>query len=226
MLASAPMDPRPATSPLAVIAVALALTACSFDSPFAGKRATERHEALPPPSDLGEDTAPAPVAPAPTAAPTPPWPEARLHAESAGPSLEWHTALEGNAVAVELIDASSHYRVERVTLLGPGGAAIAAAALNREVERSYGYGPGDQPPGNVGVGVFGGSASRVGVSIGTAVHGGGPSYTGVPKTRTRARIVLADPAAYRSDATAWKIAVELIDSAGETSLVEIPAPPL
>ncbi len=221
-------------------ALAAALAACSFDSPFAGKRATEKLEALPPPSDIGDDPAAPPTAPpaaassaqspaaaaeAPAAQPAPTPQGARPLAESAAPGLEWRAVLDGNIVEVELVDATSHYRVEKVTLTGPGGVEIASGPLTRKVERSYGYGPGDYPPGGIGVDVFGGSSTGVGVSVGTAVHAGGPAYNLARNTRTRTRIALTDPAAYRSDAKAWKIAVELIDSAGETSLVEIPAPP-
>lgn len=221
-------------------ALAAALAACSFDTPFAGKRAAEKLEPLPPPSDIGDDPAAPTAAPPPAAAsspqsplhaagtpsaqPAPPPQGARPVAESAAPGLEWHTALDGNAIAVELVDATSHYRVEKVTLTGPGGVEIASGPLTRKIERSYGYGPGDYPPGGIGVDVFGGSSTGVGVSVGTAVHAGGPAYNLARNTRTRTRIALTDPAAYRGDAKAWKIAVELIDSAGETSLVEIPAP--
>jgi hypothetical protein len=221
-------------------ALAAALAACSFDSPFAGKRAAEKLEALPPPSDIGDDPAAPPTAPPatpssaqspPTAAEAPatqpalPPQGARLLPDSTAPGLEWHAILDGNAVEVELVDATSHYRVEKVTLTGPGGVEIASGPLTRKVERSYGYGPGGYPPGGIGVDVFGGSSTGVGVSVGTATHFGGPAYNLARNTHTRTRIALTDPAAYRSDAKAWKIAVELIDSAGETSLVEIPAPP-
>ena len=221
------------------MALALALAACTFNSPFAGKRATEKLEALPPPSDIGDDAAaPAATPPAtePSAQVSPPTAETqsapsgpllqgeRPAAERAGPGLEWHAVLDGDTVEVELVDATSHYRVEKVTLTGPGGVEIASGPLTRKVERSYGYGPGDYPPGGIGVDVFGGSSTGVGVSVGTAAHVGGSAYNLARNTRTHTRIAISDPAAYRRDVKAWRIAVELIDSAGETSLVEIPAP--
>ena len=226
------MSQRTARTTLAAVAAAMTLAACSFNSPFAGERAMEKLDVPPPPAGIGDDSGPAPMAPVPAPAEAAPpraqpasSPQAvRPLAEPAGPSLEWRTAFDTNAVRVELIDGTSHYRVERVTLLGPAGAAIASGPLVREVQRSYGYSRGDYPPGAVGVDVFGGSSSGVGVALGTAASRGGPSYTGAPKTRTRARIDLPDPAAYRTGAKAWKIAVELIDSAGETSLIELPAP--
>lgn len=226
------MIQRTARATLAAVAAVMTLAACSFISPFAGERATEKLDVPPPPAGIGDDLGAAPTAPVrspPEAVPPPAQPAPTSQgvpplAEAAGPILEWHTVLDADAVRVEFIDGTSHYRVERVTLLGPAGAAIASGPLVREVQRSYGYSRGDYPPGAVGVDVFGGSSTGVGVSLGTAASRGGPSYTGAPKTRTRTRIVLPDPTAYRTDAKAWKIAVELIDSAGETSLVELPAP--
>lgn len=143
--------------------------------------------------------------------------------EPAGPSLAWHTALEGDAVVVELVDATSHYRVEKVELLGPAGERIAADQLTRQVEHRYGYST-DYPPGPFSIGVAGGSSSGVGLAIGANVPLGIHDSNALPRTTTRARIALSDPGAYRANAQAWKISAQLIDSKGDTSFIEIPAP--
>jgi len=221
---------------LAALLLALALGACSFYTP-GGNPAPKKLEALPPPQDIGEDEAPAApppqaapaaesprlIAPPPGAPPPPPGFEGKPLAEPAGPSLDWRTAIEGDAVTVTITDATSHYRVEQVELLGPGGVRLPAGPLERQVERSYGY-TTETPPGTFALGVFGGSSSGVGLGMGANKPLGIHDSNGPPRTTTRARIALPDPAAYRRDSAAWKLAVQLIDSQGANSLVEIPAP--
>jgi hypothetical protein len=214
----------------AAFLLALALGACSFYTP-GGNPAPKKLEALPPPQDIGEDEAPAPPAreAAPLAespgliAPPPPGFEGKPLAEPAGPSLDWRTALEGDAVTVTITDATSHYRVEQIELLGPGGVRLPAGPLERQVERRYGY-TTETPPGTFALGVFGGSSSGVGLGMGANKPLGIHDSNAPPRTTTRARIALPDPAAYRRDAGAWKLAVQLIDLQGADSLVEIPAP--
>lgn len=174
-------------------------------------------------SPSGSGTAPqAATAPPPVPAPSAP-PASRPTPEPAGPSLAWHTALEGDTVLVELADATSHYRAEKVELVGPAGRRIAASQITREVERNYGYGPDGGPTG-IGLNLFGSSSRGVGIGIGAGVPVGTVNYSGQPKTVTHARIALLDPVAYRANAAAWTIAVELIDKEGEAAFITIPAP--
>ncbi|HYB09385.1 MAG TPA: hypothetical protein VEJ16_06925 [Alphaproteobacteria bacterium] len=187
--------------------------------------------ALPPPNPAFLATAPEGDVPGGLA-------EGSQASTSVEPSLEWHATLQEDVVAVEFDDSSSRYRVEKVELLGPNGARIASAPLARTVERNFGYST-DVPPGTFVVGLFGGSAGLDGGVRGGIGHGFdndpvgrgldnrplGIRDTGVPsKTTTRARITLADPAAYRKDVKDWKIWVELLDSNGETSHFEFSAP--
>jgi hypothetical protein len=161
--------------------------------------------------------------PPPPAAVTSASPAARPVPEPAGPSLEWHSSLAGDAILVELTDPTSHYRVEKVELVALDGARLATAELTREVERRYGFGPDGGPTG-VGVNIFGSTSTGVGVSIGGGQEIGMTYYEGQPRTLTRARLVVPDLAAYGVHAKSWRIAIELLDSTGETSFVAIPAP--
>ena len=132
--------------------------------------------------------------------------------------IAWQTRVEGDAVVVEFSDPTSRYRVEKVELVAPGGALRVAAAVNRTVERSYGYVPeGDPPP--LGLGFAG-----HGVSFGHSTSLYTANRDSAPKTITRARMTPPDPAAYRAAPAAWTIAVELLDANGESSALVLPAP--
>jgi hypothetical protein len=172
----------------------------------------------------GSEPAPPPSVPPPAAhaSAPPPAPVSRPAPATTAPSLAWQTALAGDTVTVELTDATSYYRVEKLELLGPGGIRL-TAGLTRQVERNYGYST-DYPPGTFSVGVTGGSSSGVGLGVGTNVPLGIHDRDAPPRTVTRGKIALPDPAAYRADPKAWKIAAQLIDRNGENSFFEIPAP--
>src|SRR3546814_16013309 len=52
--------------------------------------------------------------------------------DQAEPEVEWSTSYRDHVVRVTIEDPNAHYRVERVVLLGPGGAVHPAAELTRE----------------------------------------------------------------------------------------------
>jgi hypothetical protein len=186
----------------------------------------------PPHEDAGPSFAPNPMpSPGPPlpspASPTPALPKLDLTSPDAlepeKPNLAWHAVLDRDTVAVELTDPTSHYRVDRIELIGPDGTRVYAPQVTRQVERSFATEPVG-PSGPFSLDVKGGSASGVGVGLGL----GGPVHTHnvdkKPKTVTRARIELPDPTAYRAGWARWKIAAELVDSEGVTSTAEFPAP--
>ncbi|HEY6335123.1 MAG TPA: hypothetical protein VI113_04480 [Alphaproteobacteria bacterium] len=219
------------------------LSACEWEEKIFERPALPRADAPLPPQDGPRADAVLEVAPPPpnpaflTGAPEAEAPIALADGSPAStlaePSLDWHATLQDDVIAVEFIDATSRYRVESVELVGPNGARIPSAPLTRAVDRNFGYST-DVPPGTFVIGVFGGSSGLDG-NLHGGLHGDigrgfdnrplGIRDTGVPsKTTTRARIMLPDPAAYRADVKKWKIAIELLDSNGETSHFALPAP--
>lgn len=191
---------------LIVFSLLLLLAACGGEEPKGGAKQA-------PPSEIAE------------AKPTSPQAALPLRPEPVGPKLDWHTALDGDTVVVDLSDATSHYRVETVELVGPGGVHVLAPTLTRETERSFGYRT-DYPTGVFSFGVSGGPVSGVdlGAGIGASHPLGLHDRNAAPKTTTRARIRVPDLAAYRADRKAWRIEARLLDSVGETSSISIPAP--
>jgi hypothetical protein len=212
------------------LAAALALWALSAALPAAaqgpsGGTPTQGDEAAP---SVAPNPLPSPGPPlqSPTS-PTPALPKLDLTnpdtLEPEKPNLAWHTVLDRDTVAIELTDSTSHYRVDRIALIGPDGTRIYAPQVTRQVERSFATVPVG-PEGPFSFDVKGGSASGVGLGLGL----GGPVHTRnvdkKPKTVTRARIELPDPKAYRAQWTRWKISAELVDSEGTASTTELPAP--
>lgn len=218
------------------LAFACLLALIAYGATLSPKATEPGLPALAPPAVTPPATSPPAGAPAPTPTPSlkggepPPLPSLEniepppdKKEVPAGPNLAWHTALEGDVVVVELTDATSHYRVEKLDLLGPDGIRITGGELTRLVEHRYGSST-EGPSGPFGLAVSGGSSSGVNVGIGINTPRPARNITPPPKTTTHARIGLPDPAAYRANAQAWKISAQLIDSKGETSFVEIPAP--
>src|SRR3546814_20463845 len=87
--------------------------------------------------------------------------------DQAEPEVEWSTSYRDDAVRVTIEDPNAHYRVERVVLLGPGGAVHPAAELTRENvtdsdARSEGFYPS--------VGVGGGYSSGCGFGTGPEIE--------------------------------------------------------
>ncbi|MGE0653373.1 MAG: hypothetical protein AB7P12_16765 [Alphaproteobacteria bacterium] len=145
-------------------------------------------------------------------------------AGTAGPAIDWRTALSGDTVQVSITDPRQYWRVDRVSLVAPGGATIPAQEITRETVRDndpYGYGGGGA---SVGFGGGWGSRGGGGVGIGIGVPLFGSGAPAVPPTRVVALIRPPDPAAYRQSAAAWRIRIDLSDATGRTSHAEIPAP--
>ncbi|MGE0747568.1 MAG: hypothetical protein AB7K86_20075 [Rhodospirillales bacterium] len=145
-------------------------------------------------------------------------------AGAAGPAITWQTRLSADTVDVTVTDPHRYWRIERLTLVAPGGATVPAQEITRETVRDndpYGYGYGGSS-----VGIGGGWGSRggggLGIGIGIPLFGSGASAA--PPSRVAARIRLPDAAAYRQSAAAWRIRIELTDPNGQTSHAEIPAP--
>ena len=131
------------------------------------------------------------------------------------PNIDWHTALTGDTVRVELVDPAASYRVERVTLRGPAGQEIPAAEVTN-ISR-----PGQADP-SYGIGGGFGSHSGGGIGISMSVPLGG---TAEERARSSLAVIpLPDPAAYRRTARDWTIEVALRDRGGTPYHASIPAP--
>ncbi|MBL8698667.1 MAG: hypothetical protein JNK67_09860 [Alphaproteobacteria bacterium] len=118
------------------------------------------------------------------------------------------------------VTTTGRHALARVELLMPDGRATVGDVVDHQAiaDRAPGGGPFD-----VGVGVFGGSSSRVGggVSIGFPILGGGRAVA--PMIRSRARVAVPDVEAYRRD---WPQArIRLSFTAGpEDTRVDATAP--
>ncbi len=152
---------------------------------------------------------------------TPPGGDGGSQPAEAAPQLEvdWHTALVGDVIEVELTDSNGYYRVERVELVGPSGRTYEAHELMRQTvrESTAAYG------GAVGVGVGGGHVGGVGVGLGLSFPLTSPRRA-PSATRTRARVRPPDPEDYRRTFEQWTIRFVLSDPSGATSYARIPAP--
>ncbi len=136
------------------------------------------------------------------------------------PGLEIASRVEGPATRLIIVVASHRspdHRVERVALVAPDGTVTEAHDTARETLNAQDY-----RGSTIGVGVQGGSRSRVGVGLGIFFGGGA---TGPPVRRTRATIRVPDPDAYRQAPGAWRIEVTVSDSAGGRKTISEPAPP-
>lgn len=146
---------------------------------------------------------------------------------ASGPPLNWHSALVGDTVTVELRDPNNHYRVERVELVGPNGVTVAAGAINRETNRATSNYRGFDGGPSVGVGGWGGSrgGGGGGISLGFPLGGRSARDREPPMgTLTTARIGLPDPAFYRQTVESWFIRVTTMDRAHQSGVAIIPAP--
>ena len=157
---------------------------------------------------------------------------------SGPPSLDWATALDGDAVLLTVSDRSNYYRVERATLTGPAGRRIEA----EEVLRGASAGGAGGPRVSTGVGVGSRGSSRVGVGVGSGGVGvgigGGSGGAGIGfrlptigsgrsterSIETRIVFRLPDRQAYLRQASQWRISLELADAEGNPVGAEIPAP--
>lgn len=112
-------------------------------------------------------------------------------------------------------------------LVGPAGAVVAAGPgeLEPQIPAGYPYGP------SVGFGIFGGrgsggSVSGGGVGVGVPIGGGYGTSTVPPGdlVRSRALVLVRDMAAYRRDWERSKVRLKFGNAAGDSTVVEIPAP--
>ena len=140
------------------------------------------------------------------------------------PQVHWTTAYTGGAVRVTVDDPGAHYRVEKVTLYTPDGAATDAAEITRD-SLSAAESPGGLRPS---VGIGGGYSSHggfgTGLGVGLTFPLGGTLDREPERRTTTAVIPVADPVAYRRDAAKSEIQATLTAASGETSYARFPAP--
>lgn len=156
-------------------------------------------------------------------APSGDWRASRAPAPDDGPPIEWRTAFRSDAVEVSLLDPRNYYRVQQVTLVGPGGRAYPAAEITRNVVRDRGDGWYGRPAVGLG-GAFGSRGSALGLGF-TFPLGAGSSRGGpVSATTTEARIPVPDSEQYRRTAQSWSIELSLVDASGTERVARLPAP--
>ena len=127
---------------------------------------------------------------------------------------------EADIVEVRVTDEQP---VEVVELIGPDGRVYTAHQILRDrlVEERGGI----VPNLGIGVGVTGGSSSRIGTSIGLGFPLGGFGGTAdEPEVLSRARIRIEDMAAYRTDWQNWKVRIQFGTTEAGPRFMEIPAP--
>ena len=150
-----------------------------------------------------------------TPAPTP----ATNPVPGAAPSLTWRIDQTPETLVLALEDERAVYRVEGATLRGPGGQAIAAREISREItQRRGGYGGG--PFGGVGVGVGGGSRSGVGVGLSFPIF----RSSGSSGDERRTEAVFTVPGNLPDWPQGWVVDVALTDNSGVASTATIPVP--
>lgn len=126
------------------------------------------------------------------------------------------------AVDVIEVRVADRQPVDKVELFAPDGRIFLAHRIDREKEAAGG---GARPSFGLGVGVFGGSSTRVGTSIGLGFPLGGieqpyrePGYTSLAAVR------VSDMAAYRADWQRWVLRIRLGTPETSFRFMEIPAP--
>jgi len=82
--------------------------------------------------------------------------------------LQWRTSLRGDEVRVAVFDRTGQYRINGITLVGPGGAVVPARELTRESQSGAGG-------GGLSVGGDYGPRSGGGVILGMGFPVGGDS---------------------------------------------------
>ena len=153
------------------------------------------------------------------------WRASTTQAPDDGPAIEWRTAYRSDAVEVSLLDPRNYYRVQQVTLLGPGGRAYPAAEITRNVVRDRGDDWYGGPSVGFG-GAFGSRGSALGVGLGFSFPPGGRSARAeaASATTTDARIPVPEAEQYGRTAQSWSIEVSLIDASGTERFARLPAP--
>jgi len=123
-------------------------------------------------------------------------------------------------IEVEIRDKQA---ADAVSLVAPGGAEAAAYQMDETRQVSL---PDDDSGMNVGVAVAGGSSGgvRTGIGFGFPLFGSAAPPKPETEVLTRARLRIADPAAYRADWQHWVIRI-LFDTGKPTARkMEIAAP--
>jgi hypothetical protein len=148
---------------------------------------------------------------------------------SSGPSAPRQQSVTGYFSATERgviqVDVTDPLPVAAASLIGPDGTAVAAYQIDRdrEVYRSDGS---IQP--SVGVGVTGGSSSRIGtgIGIGFPLFGSGDG-TGVTAAVTASRVLIRVPdlAVYGTSWQRSKLHIELDDGVTHRVMELLPPPP-
>ena len=210
----------------AVALLALALAGCANTAKKDSDAIVWSEPASSAPTDATSSGAPAATPPSVIPSPGAP-PSGASSGAASGPSLNWHSALDGDTVSVELRDPNNHYRVERVELVGPNGVTIAAGTINRETNRASSNYRGFDGGPSVGVGGWGGSRSGGGggITLGFPLGGRSARDREPPAgTLTTARIRLPDPVFYRQTVESWFIRITTLDRAQQSSVAIIPAP--
>jgi hypothetical protein len=133
------------------------------------------------------------------------------------------SAISAEDESVILLTVEDPLPVKSARLIDPSGAVTEAFAIDTD-RQSYGGGSGVQP--NVGVGVVGGSSSGVSTGIGIGFPIFSSNGGAVRRlTESRARIRIADLAAYRRDWQRYAIAVELDDGVNRRAFEMVPPAP-
>jgi len=134
-----------------------------------------------------------------------------------GFSLSSRALASGEFVEVEVRHRSLRHRVEQVALVGPKGRRHVSRDVRTERERIAPARPGGH------IGIAGGSGGA-GIFTGIGITFPLGSWFRNPTYRTRALVRVPDPARYRADPTAWRVAVVMGRRYGTPRVIERPAP--
>jgi hypothetical protein len=144
--------------------------------------------------------------------------QARGNADELGPVTADFTA-SPDTIEVRVRDRQP---VDRVELAGPAGEIVIAWRLERE---RVAAGAAPSPKFGLGVGIFGGSSTRVGTSVGIGFPlGGVENAPDEPYVISIALVRLPDLAAYRATWRQWSVRIRLGDADSNYRFMQIPAP--
>lgn len=130
---------------------------------------------------------------------------------------------EGMTDVVE-VEVTTERPVEAAELVGPDGRTYPAYQILRDrvVQEEGGS---LFPNVGVGIGVVGGSSSRIGTSVGIGLPLGGFDRADKQQVSSRARIRIEDVAAYRAAWQDWTVRLRFDEPAADGRVMEVPAPP-
>ena len=125
----------------------------------------------------------------------------------------------GSADVIE-VQVTDPLPVQQAELHAPDGRIFLAYQIDHDRVRQE---RGGYSPFGIGLGVFGGSASHVGTSVGIGLPFGGiEPAPREPQVMSLARIRVEDMAAYRTSWPGWKLRLRLGDA--NPRFMELPAP--